>query len=165
MAALAKALPQMSPADRVNVLADGWAMVQAGRAEPSSYLALVENVGVDDRRPVWDQIVTAFSALNRLSRDRPERPALQSYIRAKLRTALDRLGSGWRQLGDDDDSLLRSSLIGHIGELGDEEIVAEAKRRFAGISSAIRNRCRGRCAIPSPMSSASRRIARCMTRC
>ena len=43
MAALAKALPQMSPADRVNFLADGWAMVQAGRAEPSSYLALVEN--------------------------------------------------------------------------------------------------------------------------
>ena len=52
-------------------------MVQAGRAEPSSYLALVENVGVDDRRPVWDQVITAFSALNRLSRDRPERPALQ----------------------------------------------------------------------------------------
>src|SRR5205085_3054973 len=41
MATLAKALPQMSPADRVNFLADGWAMVQAGRAEPSSYLALV----------------------------------------------------------------------------------------------------------------------------
>ena len=34
VAALAKALPQMSPADRVNFLADSWAMVQAGRAEP-----------------------------------------------------------------------------------------------------------------------------------
>jgi len=82
MAALTKALPRMSPSDRVNFLADGWAMVQAGRAEPSSYLALVENVGVDNRRPVWDQIITAFSALNRLSRDRPERPALQRYVSA-----------------------------------------------------------------------------------
>ena len=50
-AALAKALPQLSPTDRVNFLADAWAMVQAGRAEPSSYPALVEKVGVDDRRP------------------------------------------------------------------------------------------------------------------
>src|SRR3954454_1933255 len=92
MAALAKALPQMSPADRVSFLADGWAMVQAGRAAPSSYLVLVETVGVDDRRPVWDQIITVFAALNRLSRDRPERPALQRYVGANLRPVFDRLG-------------------------------------------------------------------------
>jgi aminopeptidase N len=132
MAALTKALPQMPPSDRVNFLADGWAMVQAGRAEPSSYLALVENVGADDRRPVWDQIITVFSALNRLSRDRPERPALQRYISAKLRPVFDRLGWDGSGSGDDDDTLLRGSLIWTLGELGDEAIIAEAKRRFAG---------------------------------
>jgi aminopeptidase N len=134
-AALAKALPQMSPADRVNFLADGWAMVQAGRAEPSSYLALVENVGIDDRRPVWDQIIAVFSALNRLSRDRSERPALQRYIRAKLRPVFDRLGWDGSGSGDDDDTLLRGSLIWTLGELGDEQIIAEARRRFAGFLS------------------------------
>src|SRR3954468_7848321 len=132
MAALTKALPQMSPSDRVSFLADGWAMVQAGRAEPSSYLGLVENVGVDDRRPVWDQIITVFSALNRLSRDRPERPALQRYVGAKLRPVFDRLGWDGSGSGDDDDTLLRGSLIWTLGELGDEAIIAEAKRRFAG---------------------------------
>jgi aminopeptidase N len=131
MAALAKALPQMSPSDRVNFLADGWAMVQAGRAEPSSYLALVENVGVDDRRPVWDQIITVVSGLNRLSRDRPERPALQRYVGAKLRPVFDRLGWDGSGSGDDDNTLLRGSLIWTLGELGDEAIIAEAKRRFA----------------------------------
>src|SRR6188474_987564 len=135
MAALAKALPQMTPADRVNFLADGWAMVQAGRAEPSSFLALVESVGVDDRRPVWDQIITVYSALNRLSRDRLERPALQRYISAKLRTVFDRLGWDGSGSGDDDDSLLRGSLIRTLGELGDEAIITEAKRRFAGFLS------------------------------
>jgi hypothetical protein len=135
MAALAKALPQMTPADRVNFLADGWAMVQAGRAEPSSFLALVESIGIDDRRPVWDQIITVYSALNRLSRDRPERPALQRYIRAKLRSVFDRLGWDGSGAGDDDDSLLRGSLIRTLGELGDEAIITEAKRRFAGFLS------------------------------
>ena len=126
-----KRSPQMSPTDRVNFLADDWAMVQAGRADPSSYLALVENIGVDDRRPVWDQIITAFSALQRLSRDRPERPALQRYVSARLRPVLDRLGWDGSGSGDDDDTLLRGSLIRTLGELGDEAVIAEAKRRFA----------------------------------
>ncbi len=134
-AALAKALPQMSPTDRVNFLADNWAMVQAGRADPSSYLALIENIGVDDRRPVWDQIITAFSALQRLSRDRPERPALQRYVSARLRPVLDRLGWDGSGSGDDDDALLRGSLIRTLGELGDEAVIAEAKLRFAGFSA------------------------------
>jgi aminopeptidase N len=131
-AALAKSLPQMSAEDRVNFLADDWAMIQAGRAEPPSYLALVETVGAGDRRPVWDQIITVFSRLNRLSRDRAERPAVQRYIRAKLRPAFDRLGWEGSGSGDDDDTLLRSSLIRALGDFGDEEIIAEAKRRFAG---------------------------------
>jgi aminopeptidase N len=130
-AALAKALPSMSPEDRVNFLADGWAMVQAGRAEPPSYLALVEVIGIDDRRPVWDQVITVFASLNRLSRGRAERPALQRFARAKLRPVLDRLGWDGSGSGDDDDTLLRSSLIRTLGELGDEEVIAEAKRRFA----------------------------------
>lgn len=130
-AMLAKAMPQMSATDRVNFLADGWAMVQAGRAEPSSYLASIANVGVDDGRPVWDQIITSFSTLNRLSRDRPERPALQRYISARLRPVLDRLGWDGSGSGDDDDTLLRSALIRVLGEVGDEAVIAEAKRRFA----------------------------------
>ncbi|WFU15962.1 M1 family metallopeptidase [Bradyrhizobium sp. CB3481] len=132
LTALTKALPQMSATDRVNFLADSWAMVQAGRAEPPSYLALVEQIGADDRRPVWDQVIGVFSSLNRLSRERAERPALQRYARAKLRPVLDRLGWNGSGSGDDDDTLLRSSLIWTLGDLGDEDVIAEAKRRFAG---------------------------------
>jgi aminopeptidase N len=130
--ALAKSLPQMSAEDRVNFLTDSWAMVAAGRAEPQSYLTLVESIRADDRRPVWDQVITVFAALNRLARDRAERPAVQRYARATLRPVFDRLGWEGSGSGDDDDTLLRSSLIRVLGEFGDEEIIAEAKRRFAG---------------------------------
>jgi aminopeptidase N len=81
---------------------------------------------------VWDQVIGVFSALNRLSRDRAERPAVQRYVRAKLRPVFDRLGWEGSGSGDDDDTLLRGSLIRVLGEFGDEEIIAEAKRRFAG---------------------------------
>jgi aminopeptidase N len=131
-AALVKSLPQMSAIDRVNFLADSWAMVQGRRAEPLSYLELVEAISLDDRRAVWDQIIGAFSTLNRLSRGRAERPAVQRYISARLRPVLDRLGWDGGGSGDDDDTLLRGSLIRTLGEFGDESVIAEARRRFAG---------------------------------
>jgi aminopeptidase N len=131
-AVLAKSLAGMTPEDRLNFLADSWALVQAGRAEPSSYLALIEKLRSDDHRAVWDQVVNALTRLERLARDRSERPALQSFGRAKLRPVFDRLGWDGTGSGDNDDALLRSSLISALGEFGDGEILAEARARFAG---------------------------------
>ena len=65
----------------------------------------------DDRRAVWDQVIGAFTQLDRLSRDRAERPALEAYMRARLRPVFDRLGWDGSGSGDDDDTLLRASLI------------------------------------------------------
>jgi aminopeptidase N len=131
-AALAKSLAQMPVEDRLNIIADRWALVQAGRAEPSSYLGLIEGIGADDHRAVWDQVISSFNALNRLARDRAERPALQAYARARLRPMLERLGWDGSGSGDDDTSLLRASLIRTLGEFGDKDVLTEAKRRFAG---------------------------------
>jgi aminopeptidase N len=121
----------MTPDDRVNFLADSWALVQAGRAEPPSYLALIEEISRDDRRAVWDQAIGSLTTLDRLARDRAERPALQGYARARLRPLFDRLGWDGSGSGDDENTLLRASLISALGQFGDEEILAEARRRFA----------------------------------
>jgi len=130
-AALAKSLALMTPDDRVNFLADSWALVQAGRAEPPSYLALIEEISRDDRRAAWDQAIGSLATLDRLARDRAERPALQGYARARLRPLFDRLGWDGSGSGDDENTLLRASLISALGQYGDEDILAEARRRFA----------------------------------
>jgi aminopeptidase N len=129
-AALTKSIALMGPADRVNLLADSWALVEAGRADPQSYLELIEEVGDDDSRAVWEQIIRTFNRLDHLARNRPERPAVQAYARAKLRPLFDRLG--WEATGPDgnDDALLRARVIRVLGELGDAQILAEAKQRF-----------------------------------
>ena len=129
-AVLAKSLGLMAPEDRVNFIADSWALVQAGRAELPSYLALIEAISGDDHRAVWDQAIGTLTRLDRLARDRAERPALQNYARARLRPLLERLG--WDAGGSDDDALLRSSVISALGEFGDGDVLAEARRRFAG---------------------------------
>ena len=129
--ALTGQLAQMTPEDRVNFLGDDWAMVQAGRAEPASYFALVDALAVNDARAVWDQVLNTLSALDRLARERPEQPELEAWARAKLRPVLDRLGWDGSGAGDDDDTLLRASLIWTLGDLRDGDTVTEARRRFA----------------------------------
>ena len=132
LAALTQSLAEMTPEDRVNFLADRWALVVAGRTGLSSYLDLIDRIGVDDRRAVWDQVIGVLTALDRLARGRPERPALRAHARAQLRPLFDRLG--WDAAHpDDEDTLLRGKLIQALGEFGDDDIVAEARRRFAGL--------------------------------
>ncbi len=131
-AALVKTMTGMAAEDRLNFIADSWAMVQAGRSEPSSYFAMVDQLETSDHRVIWDQVANVLGGLDHLALDRAERPALQRYARAKLRPVFDRLGWDGGGSGDDDDTLLRARLISVLGDLGDPDIVAEAKRRFAG---------------------------------
>jgi len=129
-AALLNAFAQMPVEDRLNIVTDSWALVQAGRADPSSYLALLDALDIGDHRAVWDQVISSFAMLDRLARDRDERPVIQAYARAKLRPVFDRLG--WEGgPADDDTALLRASLIRTLGDFGDKAILAEAERRFA----------------------------------
>jgi aminopeptidase N len=129
--ALTKSFALLSPADRINLLADGWALAEAGRGSSTFYLELMEEIGSGDSRAAWDQMNTILRRLDRLQRNRPERAAFQAYARAKLRPMLDRLGWDEPRPDADGSGILRARLIRTLGELGDEAVIAEAKRRFA----------------------------------
>ena len=128
-AALIKSFPLLSPADRVNMLADAWALVEAGRAEPTYYLELVEQIG-DDSRPVWEQVMRVFKEIDRLQYGRPERAAFQAYARLKLRAVLDRITWDAPRPDGDGTIALRAQLVQTLGEFGDGEVLSEARHRF-----------------------------------
>ena len=130
-AALAKAIETMAPADRVNLLADNWALVEADRITVDPYFRLVNAVADDRNRAVWERVMGTIGRLDDLERGLPGRPAFQAYARARLRPPFERLG--WdRAAGEsEDNTILRAKLIGELGALGDDAVLAEAKRRFA----------------------------------
>ena len=138
----------MSPADRLNLIADGWALVEAGRAEPA-ILFRADRGGRQRRRSRGVGAGDPHLHLARSSCARPPgaRRRCEGYARAKLRPVFDRLG--WDAAGrqGDDSALLRTRLIRVLGELGDEEILAEARRRFDAFRQ-DRPRCGRRCATP-----------------
>ena len=129
-AALTKAFAQLPPADRLNLLADAWALVEAGRGSPTSYLDLVNQIG-DDNRPVWDHVMRVFKQIDRLEYGRPERTAFQNYARARLRPVLDRIGWDTPRPEGNGVGALRNELVRTLGRFSDEEVLSEAVHRFS----------------------------------
>ncbi len=121
---------QLSEADRVNLLMDSWALVEANRKPLSHYLGLVNQVLNDDQLAVYDQVTDTFAFLNRLLAGDPSRPRFQQYARALFRPAFDRVG--WEAKAGEPSTrpFLRASLIRVLGLLNDSDIIAGCRSRF-----------------------------------
>ncbi len=128
--ALASRLASMAPADRVNLLADAWALTEANRNPPSAYFELADQLAGDDHRSVADQVIRTLTHVYRLQRGRSGQAAFAAYARGTLRPLFDRIG--WQAADGEpiDRALLRTRLIRTLGDFGDEAVLAEAKRRF-----------------------------------
>jgi aminopeptidase N len=128
--ALARGLPGMMPADRINLLNDAWAMVESLRDAPSAYFALADQLADDDHRRVVDHLIDTIKRVHKLEWDRPGRAAFQAYARALLRPIFERVG--WQRAESEtaERALIRGRLLSALGDLGDDAVIAEAKRRF-----------------------------------
>jgi aminopeptidase N len=123
-------LGNLSEADRVNLLADAWALFEANHKPLSHYLGLVEKVTQKDELAVFDQIGDTFAFINRLLTGDPARPAFQQYARAILRPTFGRVGWDPKAGETAKTAFLRASLIRNLGLLNDGDIIAECRSRF-----------------------------------
>lgn len=123
-------LGQISEADRVNLLTDAWALVEANRQPLSHYLGLVTQVLKDDQLAVYNQIIDTFIFINRLLAGDPARPHFQQYARVLLRPAFDRVGWEAKEGEPSQRSFLRASLIRGLGFLNDTNVVTGCRARF-----------------------------------
>src|SRR5205823_5782134 len=128
--ALLGALPKLDLEDRVNLLGDSWALVQANRANVSLYLELIDKLPRGHELPERDQIVNAFDYINRLLIGDSAYEKFQAYTRSILRPTFDELGWEPKKNESPRDSLLRTSLTSALGDLNDQEVIEGCKERF-----------------------------------
>ncbi len=127
---LLEALPKLSVEDRVNLMSDAWALVQAGRAPVSLYFGLVEKLPASTDLAEREQIITVLDFVNGLLLGSSEREEFQRYAQSLLRPTFATLG--WEPKPDEPSNTgrLRASLIGALGYLNDPEILAGCRERF-----------------------------------
>jgi aminopeptidase N len=131
LAANTRAFDTLQDGDRIALLDDQWALVQAQAAPLSSYLALAENMGSDlDTRP-WEQIIGALGTIEYDERGSPGHDAFAAYARSRVKPLAQKLGWDSRAGETPDVQTLRRQVIENLGVWGDPDVIAEAHRRFA----------------------------------
>jgi aminopeptidase N len=127
-----RAFNTLPDGDRIALLDDQWALVQAQAAPLASYLALAENMGSDlDARP-WEQITGALGTIEYDERGTKGHDAFTAYARSILKPVAQRLGWDAKPGETPDQQSLRRQVLESLGMWGDPEVIAEARRRFAG---------------------------------
>ncbi|HEY6206276.1 MAG TPA: ERAP1-like C-terminal domain-containing protein, partial [Chthoniobacterales bacterium] len=128
---LLAALPKLSVPDRVNLLGDAWALAQAGRANVSQYLEIIDKLPNKTELAEREQIINAFDFINRLLVANAMREKFQAYARSILRPSFDELGWEPKKTDTPRHALLRASLISALGDLEDRQVIAVCRERFA----------------------------------
>lgn len=130
LAKIEKRIAQLPDADRLNLLDDDWAMVEAGRTSATNYFLLVKSLQRERTFAIWEQILSTLHLVDDLEQNKPGRAAFQEYARKLLRPQLQRLGWEARAGDSNNDALLRARIIGALGHYGDKAVIAEASVRF-----------------------------------
>jgi aminopeptidase N len=127
---LLQALPNLGVEDRVDLLSDAWALVQANRAPVSLYFGLVQKLPASTELAEREQLINVLDYINRLLIGSLERKEFQHYARSLLRPTFDALG--WEPKADEPPTAanLRASLITALGDLDDSAIIAGCRERF-----------------------------------
>ena len=128
---LVASVKSLSALDRLRLLSDTFALVQAGRADVRRYLSLVETLGDETDRSIWDQVTGSLRFLGDLVEEPQDRIAFDRFTAAILEKPFARVGWDARPGEPPDAALLRRSLVYALGRAGQKEVVREAQARFA----------------------------------
>jgi aminopeptidase N len=124
------ALKNLNVEDRVNLLSDTWALVQASRAPISLFFELMEKLPASTEVAEREQIIHVLDFINRLLSGSSEQEKFQRYARSLLRPTFD--AAEWEAKPNEEAAMvtLRASLITALGNLNDPKIVTNCRERF-----------------------------------
>ena len=129
--ALTGAYAKLDPIDQLGVAADVWALGMGGLEPASDVLDFIKVTPLDASPALWDQISGDFDALDGYyDGDAKRQGALRKYAVSRLSPKLAQIGWDAKPGEEAPVAILRSSLIGTLGHLGDAKVIAEARRRY-----------------------------------
>ncbi len=126
-----KSFAALPRGDRIALLDDQWALVEAAAQELPSYLALASSMGARLEERAWTQITTALGIIEYAERGTPGHDAFAQYARSIIKPVADQLG--WASKPDETPGVrkLRRTVLADLGAWGDPQTIAEARKRFA----------------------------------
>jgi aminopeptidase N len=131
LAALRRDFGTLRAIDQLGLLNDNWALGMAGQQSAAAALDLAAAAPTDAAPEVWSEIAGQIAVLDGRFEDLPGQARLRQFGIARLAPVLARVGWTPRREESASETLLRTRLLGTLGALGDADVIAEARRRFA----------------------------------
>ena len=119
----------LTPAERLALVSDEWALIRTGRHSVAEYLSLASGFA---REPLADVLGVVTQRLGEIDEDIASdraRPQFRAFVRTLFEPALQAIGFE-RGAGDSEDRRsLRNVLVGALGQIAeDQDVVAKARR-------------------------------------
>lgn len=127
--ALSASFAGLEAEDQLGLLLDYWAFARSGDAPFTDYLQLMEAIPADADPLIVMDTVGSVEAFASYARGRASESAVRAYGRRALAPYFAR--AGWTpRAGENSNQLrMRAALIAALGSLGDDAVIAEARRR------------------------------------
>ncbi|XP_066588195.1 puromycin-sensitive aminopeptidase [Prorops nasuta] len=120
----------LPPLDRLGLLDDLFAMVQAGHASTTEVLELLSVFKQEDNFTVWCSIFNILVKIGVLASHLDKEEEFKAYWRSLMQNINVKLGWDPKPNENHLDTLLRSVVIRRMATLNDEATMKEAKKRF-----------------------------------
>lgn len=134
--ALAAGFTTLPAIDQTGLLADNFQLGLGGYQPMGLALDLIDAVPATATPAVLAQVPGYLdSAYAMLEGDQAGQAKVAAYTSAKLTPVLTGIGYDAKPGENPQVPVLRSALVGTLGEMGDKAVVAEANRRFAALAS------------------------------
>ncbi|HEX9139653.1 MAG TPA: M1 family metallopeptidase [Steroidobacteraceae bacterium] len=119
--------------DKIALLDDQWALVEAGAVPVASYLNLATSMGSNLDMRAWQQIASSLATIEFDMRGSPGHDAFASLARSVLKPVANRLG--WIAKAEEGPEVrkLRQIVLEDLGFWGDQSVIDEARLRFEGL--------------------------------
>jgi aminopeptidase N len=119
----------LTPAERLSLVSDEWALVRAGRHTVDNYLDLASGFGRESIPQVLDVVAARLGFIDTYLTTDANRKTFQAFVRTLFEPAYKDIGFD-RAPGDSEDRRsLRNAIVGALGETAeDPEIVDKATR-------------------------------------
>src|SRR5215469_7418119 len=116
---------RLTPADRISMLNDEWALVRVGRISISNYLNLVWQLKSERLRQVWGNVLKNIEYINDKLLSTSERAGFQPFVRNLLKAPYQALAG----TNDGQERALRADLFHVLGMVGrDPAVIAQARQ-------------------------------------
>ena len=130
--ALRDGFAKLDPMDQLGLMGDAWALGMAGLRPATDYLELAKATPIDADPQIWGDIADQMTGIDNYYRGDAKRQAkFRAFAIATLAPVFKRVG--WEAKAGEADpvAILRTQLIETLGSLGDADVLAEARRRYA----------------------------------